>query len=127
MTERDEKLEAEIKEITESGNIELAEPIREREEDLLKRQIILIQYSKTMEEFVARTDVFEAMMEEDIRKQRVAYDPLKIEQDIRDRYNISVMTSLNKDMQHKVSLEKFRKLYFVFKHHHLPVTMETRL
>lgn len=111
------------------GMIQTAEPIREKEEDLLKRQIIICQdaMKEDVAKFVGCVDLFEAMLMEDIKKKKVGYDPLDFENIIRKKYNLSPQEKITKHMEYLISLEKFRNLYYLFKEHHMPVGTEVKI
>lgn len=103
------------------------EAIRDKEIDLLRRQIILIQDASDPIIFVGRVEIFEAMLREDIEKKKVEYDPDEINGKVRAASGLKPTQAMSINERYTVALEKFKVLYRVFKESHMPVSMEVRL
>lgn len=117
--------------------------VREKEEDILRRQIFIIQDAvKTdMQMFIGSVDMFEAMIDEDVRKQKrkwnnasedkkenfINYEPADIIERARSNAGLKPTEKMNVGIQYTIALEKFKRLYKIFKDEHIPFSKETRL
>lgn len=112
--------------------MEFFDDIREKEEDLLKRQILLCQDAgkDNIQMFVGSVAIFEAMMFEDIRKMEkrkdeyTKYDPDAIVAKFRRAAGLRDNMPTPPDLEYKIALEKFAKLYYIFKEGHMPITAQ---
>lgn len=111
----------------------VAEPIREKEEDILKRQVIKCQDTVSEEplKFVGAVEMFEAMLDEDIEniknmKKNIEWNPEEIAKNVFKAYNILKGDKVPTEVQYAIALQKFKVLYKIFKEGHLPITIEVK-
>lgn len=105
----------------------IADPLRENELDFLRRQIILCQDAADMQMFIGKVEMLEAMLQEDIEKNKMPYDPHGMELNIRKAAGILPAKALDLGTSYNIALEKFKVLYRIFKETHMPVSAEGRL
>src|SRR3990167_6863404 len=120
----DDYKEAELKMADDIGEI-----VSAKEEDLLKRQVVMCQDAakEDFSKFVGTVNMLEAMLYEDIEKKGIAYDPKQMELDTRAEMGIKPAQLMGWEAQYVLSLKKFKILYQIFKKHHFPVSVEAKI
>lgn len=113
--------------ITVEQPVQAADGVREKEQELLRRMVILIQDASDRTIFVGRVEMFEAMLQEDIEKNKIDYRPAEIVGTVRAGMGLKPTQSLGVEGSYIVAIEKFKRLYRVFKESHIPISEEAKL
>jgi len=108
---------------------DVGDPIAVKEEDLLKRQIIMCQVAAADSpmKLVGCVNMFEAMLFEDIEKNAIPYEPDALELKTRHEFGLKPSMPLTVDCQYILALKKFRVLYRIFKRFHFSVRMDGQI
>ena len=109
------------------AKVEFKEGVREKEIDVLRRQIFLIQMSTDPTMLIARIEMFEGLMSEYLEKSTTSYNPIQLETDSRKRFGVKPGAGVPNEVLYMLALEKFKRLYMIFKEHHLPVSVEAKI